>query len=185
MVLREDILKTIEFEGGYVNQESDPGGETKYGITKRFYPTLDIADLTIDDAVEIYEREYARGVILRSKRRSVSFLLFEAKVTGHVELIEAIQAFCCAVFKLPATFVDGKIGPATVNALNDMNGADVDNMLRSLTDMSWFIGIQVNNRIGRKNLRLGAPQGDYRKGLINRNIKRCAYAQELRRKENG
>ena len=34
-----EIIKTvIEHEGGYVNDPTDLGGETKYGITKRFYP---------------------------------------------------------------------------------------------------------------------------------------------------
>ena len=36
------IDRLIEREGGYVNHPRDPGGETKYGITKRTYPDLDI-----------------------------------------------------------------------------------------------------------------------------------------------
>ena len=45
-------------EGGYVNNPSDPGGETKYGISKRAYPTLNIATLTVEDAKRIYRRDY-------------------------------------------------------------------------------------------------------------------------------
>jgi len=33
--------RTIGFEGGYANDPRDPGGETKYGISKRAYPALD------------------------------------------------------------------------------------------------------------------------------------------------
>ena len=29
-------------EGGYANNPADPGGETKYGISKRAYPGEDI-----------------------------------------------------------------------------------------------------------------------------------------------
>ena len=29
------FYETIGFEGGYVNDPADPGGETKYGISKR------------------------------------------------------------------------------------------------------------------------------------------------------
>lgn len=45
-------------EGGYVNHVKDPGGETKFGITKKFYPHLDIKNLTIEQAAEIYRKEY-------------------------------------------------------------------------------------------------------------------------------
>jgi lysozyme family protein len=46
------------WEGGYVLDLDDPGGETKFGISKRAYPALDIAHLTRDQAVAIYFRDY-------------------------------------------------------------------------------------------------------------------------------
>lgn len=51
----------IGHEGGYVNDPQDPGGETKFGISKRAYPTLDIKGLTIEQAREIYLRDYWFG----------------------------------------------------------------------------------------------------------------------------
>lgn len=45
-------------EGGYVNDPTDPGGETKYGISKRSFPHLDIAALTELDAMNIYRHEF-------------------------------------------------------------------------------------------------------------------------------
>jgi len=48
----------IQHEGGYVNNPSDPGGETKYGICKRAYPKLDIKNLTEQDAIDIYKKDY-------------------------------------------------------------------------------------------------------------------------------
>ena len=45
-------------EGGLVDNPADPGGLTKYGISKRAYPTLDIAGLTVDQAKAIYRRDY-------------------------------------------------------------------------------------------------------------------------------
>lgn len=44
--------------GGYTNDPQDPGGETKWGISKRSYPRLDIPALTLDAAREIYFRDY-------------------------------------------------------------------------------------------------------------------------------
>lgn len=52
------IASVLKHEGGYVHHESDPGGETNWGISKRSYPHLDIRNLTRDDAVRIYERDY-------------------------------------------------------------------------------------------------------------------------------
>ena len=45
-------------EGGYVNDPSDRGGETKFGISKRAYPNVDIKNLTTDEAKVIYKRDY-------------------------------------------------------------------------------------------------------------------------------
>lgn len=60
--MKESWEKAIEFvlsiEGGYVNDPSDPGGETKYGISKRSYPNVDIKNLTEAGAKEIYKKDY-------------------------------------------------------------------------------------------------------------------------------
>ncbi len=44
--------------GGYTNDPRDPGGETKYGISKRSYPHLNIANLTIGEARDLYHYDY-------------------------------------------------------------------------------------------------------------------------------
>ena len=48
----------IQNEGGYVFDKNDPGGETKFGISKRSYPALNIKDLTLEDAKKIYYRDF-------------------------------------------------------------------------------------------------------------------------------
>lgn len=52
------IRTLLVAEGGYNHIAEDPGGETKYGISKRSYPHLDIPNLTPDDAAAIYRRDY-------------------------------------------------------------------------------------------------------------------------------
>lgn len=52
------ILSVLKHEGGYVNHPNDPGGETNFGITKKVYPNLDIRKLTVEEAKEIYRRDY-------------------------------------------------------------------------------------------------------------------------------
>jgi len=44
--------------GGHTNNPRDPGGETKWGISKRSYPQLNIRDLLLDPARNIYADDY-------------------------------------------------------------------------------------------------------------------------------
>jgi lysozyme family protein len=53
------IRYTIQHhEGGYVRNPADPGGETKFGISKRSYPKLNIAALTLEQAVGVYYQDW-------------------------------------------------------------------------------------------------------------------------------
>jgi len=52
------VGKVIEVEGGYVNDPDDPGGETKWGISKRAFPNEDILNLTQEHAKELYFDHY-------------------------------------------------------------------------------------------------------------------------------
>ena len=45
-------------EGGYSSNPADPGGATKFGISARQYPGLDIAALTREAAIKIYWRQW-------------------------------------------------------------------------------------------------------------------------------
>lgn len=56
----ESLRFVLQWEKGYVNDPDDPGGETKWGISKRYHPTLDIKNLTPQEAAEIYYEEYWR-----------------------------------------------------------------------------------------------------------------------------
>ena len=52
------VKEVLKIEGGYVNNPNDRGGETKYGISKRAYPNVDIKNLTLDKAKQIYYNDY-------------------------------------------------------------------------------------------------------------------------------
>ena len=54
----EIIEKVLEHEGKYSNDSDDLGGETNFGITKRFYPDIDIKNLTKEEAIDIYYKDY-------------------------------------------------------------------------------------------------------------------------------
>ena len=54
------IGKTLSKEGGsrFTDDPHDRGGATKYGISQRSYPNLDIRNLTEHQAREIYKRDF-------------------------------------------------------------------------------------------------------------------------------
>ena len=54
----EAVKFVLSWEGGYVNDPIDPGGETNFGISKRAHPDEDIENMTLERAKEIYHDEY-------------------------------------------------------------------------------------------------------------------------------
>jgi lysozyme family protein len=52
------VNEVLGEEAGYVNNPADPGGETKWGISKRAFPQVDIASLSRDDAKALYRTHY-------------------------------------------------------------------------------------------------------------------------------
>ena len=74
----------LAYEGGLVSNSYDPGGLTKYGISQRAYPDLDIASLTQEQAKAIYKRDYwdkIHGDILPS---GIATLVFDAAVNQGI-----------------------------------------------------------------------------------------------------
>jgi lysozyme family protein len=68
----------------YVNDPQDPGGETKFGISKRAYPNLDIRNLTIGHASEIYLSDYWRQPNLHTLSAIAPDLAIKCFVLGVV-----------------------------------------------------------------------------------------------------
>ena len=48
----------MALEGGFVNHKYDRGGQTKFGISQRQYPDLDIKNLTKEKAMAITKKDY-------------------------------------------------------------------------------------------------------------------------------
>lgn len=59
--LEKALAFTLESEGHYANDKFDPGGETKWGIARKYHmdiPEEKWRNLTFEDAKEIYINEY-------------------------------------------------------------------------------------------------------------------------------
>lgn len=102
----------IDSEGGYVNNPKDPGGETKFGISKRAYPDTDIANLTLDQAKAIYKRDYWDRAQCDALPPNIAYLVFDCAVNSGIgQSIRFLQrALGCAD--------DGQIGPLTIAAVS-------------------------------------------------------------------
>ena len=119
---KEIIEKVLEHEGGYVNDPKDLGGETKYGITKRFYPDVDIKNLTIEQAVEIYKKDYWDKNKVESLPQNLWHIYFDMCVNmGKRTAVKVLQR--AAVNKGRDIEVDGGLGPMTIGALK---GVELD-----------------------------------------------------------
>lgn len=106
----------IGTEGGYVNDPNDPGGETKFGISKRAHPHLDIAALTLQDARAIYLRDYWGPAGCDAMPDGARLPVFDMAVNSGVRpAIRAAQRACGEV-------EDGILGPLTLQALQAMPG---------------------------------------------------------------
>jgi lysozyme family protein len=108
-------------EGGYVSNPNDPGGETKYGISKRQYPDLDIKNLSLDQAKEIYRRNYWQFDSIQNQ--TIANKLLDMCVNMGVG--SAIRLVQTAV----QVAVDGRYGPQTEAAINN---ASADKILQAL-----------------------------------------------------
>lgn len=101
----------IESEGGYADDQSDPGGETNFGISKRAYPKEDIRFLTLDRAKEIYKRDYWDAIRADELPYPINILIFDAAVNqGKKAAVRMLQE------ALKIT-VDGVIGKQTIKAV--------------------------------------------------------------------
>ena len=99
-------------EGGYVNNPKDPGGETKYGISKKAYPNEDITNLTLDRAKEIYHRDYWDRCKCDYMPDALSVAVFDYAVNSGVKAaIKSLQIVL-------GVKVDGIIGNQTIGAAN-------------------------------------------------------------------
>jgi len=109
----EAIKKTLIHEGGYVNDPDDAGGETNFGISKRSYPDVDIKNLTLAGAKEIYRRDYWER--LRADEithQQVADELFDTAVNMGVRTATKLIQMALDVHP------DGKLGNITLTSLN-------------------------------------------------------------------
>lgn len=132
MIDKNKIIEEIIYtEGGYVNDPSDSGGETKYGITvataRACGITKPIIDLTEHDAFAIYEQKYWDAVnadeLFKVDARLAQTVVDYAVHSGPNLACKTLQRLLNTLNNAQSLFddlsIDGVIGGRTISALHE------------------------------------------------------------------
>ena len=132
----EAFRRLIGHEGGYGNDKRDPGNwtggvvgkgalnGTKFGIAANTYPNLDIKNLTLAQAKEIYKKDWWDKLGGHGLHSAITFQLWDFSINaGKKRAIIELQ-------QVASVTADGVIGPKTIEAVNAL---DLNDVLLSLT----------------------------------------------------
>lgn len=136
---KEAIEYVLENEQGYVNNPSDPGGATNFGISQKSYPDLNIQTLTREQALVIYKRDFWDHLKLEEVPQSFATAILDMSVNmgeGHAVL--------CVQMALGQTSCDGILGS---NTLAQLKRADNFEFLYAFIGaiQDYYVNITVKN----------------------------------------
>ena len=181
----DDAFKIVlGFEGGYVNNPADRGGETNYGITyntlndaknKGWIPfNVTIQNIQLEHAKIIYKKGYWDAVQADSLPHPLDLIIFDSAINhGPVAAVKLLQKSLNTLPPYPQLKVDGIIGPLTLRAvrdcvgLKDAPGSQNKSNIRHLcidvlmNRIELYLSIVLNNKSQEKFL----------KGWLNRVFK--------------
>jgi len=163
------MLKEIEYtidrwEGGYSDDPIDPGGETNFGIAKRYHPSVDIKNLTKEGAVSIYKRVYWDTLCLdQITSQRIRWKVFDQAVNlGTDRAAKFLQTAVNAQ-------TDGKIGGNTISKVNTVTSSGVgDNIV-----MDRLIELQMKYYV--EKVRENPKKIKYLVGWANRAFDRGVF----------
>lgn len=110
--------KIIIAEGGYINDSTDPGGETNFGISKRAYPNVDIKNLTLEQAKIIYKNDYWDKIRGDEITYPLNLFLFDCAVNQGVSVAITLLQKSAGIPQ------DGILGIQTLNAIKKTTGIE-------------------------------------------------------------
>ena len=146
----ECMARLLAHEGGYVWHAEDPGGETNFGVTRAVYEQYvgrqvmdgEMEGLTHDDVYPIYKENYwdrVRGDDLPS---GVDWAVFDFCVNSGVSRsAKALQ-------RIVGVEQDGGIGPMTLQAIAEMEPADIIEQMHHVRD-GFYRSLSTFDTFGR------------------------------------
>lgn len=106
------VAFVLRAEGTLSNDPRDNGGLTKYGISQKSYPNLDIQKLTVEAAIEIYRRDFWDELQLSSVPEHLALIMFDCACNQGPGTSAALMQIT-----LKLNPPDGVVGPKTLAAL--------------------------------------------------------------------
>ena len=122
MTFNDIIDEVLKSEGGskITKDPLDAGGTTKYGISQRAYPDLDIEALTEQEAKNIYHLDYWIPSKASKVPAQIREIYFDMVVNfGQRSAVKVLQQACNGKNTYDIK-VDGLIGNATIGACKNL-----------------------------------------------------------------
>ena len=115
-----ELLIQKNIEGEISNLKDDSGGITKYGISSRAYPNIDVANITKEDARHLYRNDYWDTEYDFIDSQDVANKIFIAGINlgshkAHILLQSVLNDMGAKLT------IDGKFGPKTLCAINNFD----------------------------------------------------------------
>lgn len=146
--------RLIGHEGGYSNDRNDPGNwtggkvgvgflkGTKFGLAANTYPKLDIKNITVVEAKEIYKRDWWDKLGADQLHPAIVYQLWDFAINaGKSRAVKELQQ----VAGVPD---DGIIGPKTISAVKIMEVNDV--LLRLAAErLKFYTSLSTWDRYGK------------------------------------
>jgi len=119
----EDCIDVIlHFEGGLVNHPNDPGKITNFGISQKAYPHINIENLTVDQAKNIYKIDYWDRIQANAMPPAFRLMVFDCAVNQGIGFATKTMQ------RIVGVKPDGIIGPVTRDALKKVDGYSFINL---------------------------------------------------------
>ena len=133
-------------EGGYVNNQKDPGGETNWGITKAVAVANgyagDMRTMPKETAKGIYKKMYWDKLQCDQLGFVVAFQLFDAGVNhGNSQAVKFLQRALSVVD-------DGVIGAKTIAATNSLDDLQIV-MLFNAERIEFYSSLKTFSTFGK------------------------------------
>ncbi len=128
----------LKWEGGYVNDPIDPGGETNFGISKRKYPILDIKNLKKEQAINIYFHDYWVPAKCEMMNSPLSMVHMDCAVNSGIHQAAIILQRAIGVDD------DGLIGPITIETIRNKDADTV--AILAIAEREHFYRVLVEQK---------------------------------------
>lgn len=164
-----DLMEFIidVFEGGLGNDPYDPGGLTKYGASQRRYPDLDIANLTKEQVIQMFIKDFYNRFEAEVIPMPVRLHYVDMCITGGG--VRAMQIACNHLGWVPRLKTDNALGKITKKAFKWVN---------TLPIRAVYLAY-ISGRLDHYRCIKGRPDTHYRSWMRRTSIMNMEIAQRL------